>query len=367
MLGALAVLGLLSACSSDSSSAEGDERNPVIADALSCSDCRIEFHELAVLGASTDPTSVRTDGMRACMVGQLSTGEYVVSGMVGGGALYFFPDTGGGMARSLGRSGRGPTEFGQSIRVMVGPLDSLHVLDDSNGRLQVLDPAGVVVRTFPLPTGNTPATLLSDGSYVFGLRPTEVGQALFDWVGPAGARRIRLGSARGPDAASDQWIVGPGEAGEFMAASIWDYVVYRWDGPGGPVDTVARAASWFSSRGQPPASELAEIYATLPPPPMFRHFWDDPQSDTLWTYLQVPDPDWRPGLPVRMSPEWGRATFDTVVEAIDLSTGEVVARGRFDEQIGPMCQGPLTYVVRETEEGDTRMVVQRAIVVRRPS
>ena len=104
------------------------------------------------------------------------------------------------------------------------------------------------------------------------------------------------------------------------------------------------------------------LYRTRPPPPFLRHIWED-STGLLWAYTQVPDPMWEPGLAVRMTPEWGRRTFDTVVEAIDLELGRVVARGRSDELLGAVCGSRLMYLIVETEMGNNRVVVVDPIVI----
>src|SRR5688500_3618678 len=56
----------------------------------SCTDCRIELRDLAMLGDSGDPASIRDSQMNACVVSQLSSGEYVMGGSVGGGDLFVY-------------------------------------------------------------------------------------------------------------------------------------------------------------------------------------------------------------------------------------------------------------------------------------
>ena len=335
----------------------------LIPDEPNCRDCEIEFRELAVLGADSDPASIRSDAMRGCMVGQLATGEYLVSGIVGGGQLLVYAEVGGGARRTIGRRGQGPGELSRNFRLVIGPLDTLHVFDDGNGRLQVLTPTGDFVRSFPTPSSGDPIALLTNGDHLFHTFPMTEDDALFTIVRPTGEERARFGKPFGPEFDLDQWIVGAAPAGEFWAASIWKYEMHRWTGSGSIVRTVMREAPWFAdSFGTLTNAEVAAVYRTRPPPPFLRHIWED-STGLLWAYTQVPDPMWEPGLAVRMTPEWGRRTFDTVVEAIDLELGRVVARGRSDELLGAVCGSRLMYLIVETEMGNNRVVVVDPIVI----
>lgn len=60
--------------------------------------------------------------MRGCMIDSLSTGHFVVSGVVGGGQLLVYPPEGGSAIDTIGRLGQGPGEFGQSVRISPDPV-----------------------------------------------------------------------------------------------------------------------------------------------------------------------------------------------------------------------------------------------------
>lgn len=75
----------------------------------------------------------------------------------------------GTFSHSIGRRGEGPGEFEGAWNVVVGPGDTLTVLDDGNMRYYVLLPDGTVVGTYPrsiVGYGSPPQTRLDDGSYL---------------------------------------------------------------------------------------------------------------------------------------------------------------------------------------------------------
>lgn len=127
----------------------GDERQLTVAGEPECRDCRIELAHIVTLGDSTDTASVLPNAAgRECMVGKLSTSEYILSGIAGGGFLSVY-DAAGKPVRTIGRKGAGPGEFRSPLRVAVGSGDSLYVLDDANSRIQVLSAAGAYARVLP--------------------------------------------------------------------------------------------------------------------------------------------------------------------------------------------------------------------------
>ena len=123
--------------------------------------------------------------------------------------------------------------------------------------------------------------------------------------------------------------------------------------------TFIREADWF-----PPWDENfpAEVYETVPPPPFLVHVSEDGDG-RLWAYSQVPDPAWEPRIPRQPQYEWGRRTFDTIVEVIDLERAQVIAQGRLDQTLGMVCGSHLMYAIVETEIRDTRVQVVEPTLV----
>ncbi|GMV06839.1 MAG: hypothetical protein AMXMBFR53_31140 [Gemmatimonadota bacterium] len=62
-------------------------------------------------------------------------------------------DAEGEFVRTIGRSGQGPGEFEQPVRVDIGPDGNAWVMDPRNTRLSVFDSAGRYVKGLPVPGG----------------------------------------------------------------------------------------------------------------------------------------------------------------------------------------------------------------------
>lgn len=116
------------------------------------------------------------------------------------------------------------------------------------------------------------------------------------------------------------------DRGAAWAAWINRYVIEGWDTAGRLTRTLRRDVEWF------PTWWRARSDAETPPLPVTTAI--QVQGDTLWVLVRVPDPDWRSAV----RPEGKLYTVDdknayqdTMVEAIDLRTGELLASTRFPQ------------------------------------
>lgn len=320
-----------------------------------CATCRIELVEIARLGHPQDRAAVRPDAMAIpCMVGALSGERWVVSGLVGGGELLLF-DGGGPATGTLGRAGRGPGEFGRDLSVMVGPGDTLHVVDNSNYRVVTLTADGAVHHSFRISGRIHSMALLPSGRFLFHARPTgspEDRRGLFTLVTPLGDSVVTFGQPSPELADLDQWTVGPASDGGFWTASGWRYRLHRWSSQEGVDLVIEREAEWF-----PPDQVWSDrMYVETPPPSWLTHIAET-EDGLLWTYAIVPDAEWRPGPMLATTPEWTTRVLDTMIEVIDLVRLEVLAELRFDHLLAPVCGAPLVYTVDSDETGATQAVV----------
>ncbi len=327
----------------------------------SCRSCQIILRPIAVLGDSLDSSSPRPDAAgRECMVGRLSTGEYVVSGLVGGGRLNVYSPT-GTLVRTIGRQGQGPGEFGERVRVVVGRGDTVFTMDDSNLRVQVLMPNGEYVRSFPSQGRVRNFALLNSGDLLLQKVLTRPEDPVFHVVNASGAEIARFGRPTQAELDLELSIASPDRADGFWTASVWKYEMQHWGGPDSLRQTLVRNVDWFPAGG----AFVAGTYRTVPPPPFLVHLWEDAYG-RLWAYTLVPDPKWSPGRPMRPSPEWFRATFDTKIEVIDLKNARLIATGGYDSRLGMVCSSNLMYTVIETPDGDTRIQVIEPTLVGSP-
>lgn len=329
-------------------------RRLTVAGEPDCPECRIELTQIAALGDSTDTTSVQRDAAgRECMVGRFSNGEYVLSGVTGGGFLNVYSET-GNLVRTIGRKGAGPGEFRFPLRVAVGSGDSLYVIDDGNSRIQVLSATGEYARVFPTRDRYRSFTLLPDDRLLLFRMPSARTDHVFRVFDRLGKEVMSFGAPQQPDSSLEleNWLVSKAPGGRFWTASHWSYELRRWAAPDTSDLSVIRKADWFSS----PSVFSAEVYLTIPPPPMLLHAWED-DNGRLWTYTAVADPGWKPGMGMRVTPEWQAKVFDTIVEVIDLNSGRLLASYRHPSRLAPVCSSPLMYTVVELPDGDYRVHV----------
>jgi hypothetical protein len=355
----LILMLLLSGCSGAGENPAGarDSADIVIADDVSCPHCQIVLREVALLGSPSDPTSIRENAVGlGCAVGLQTSGEIVVSGVVGGGQLLRYgPD--GTLLGVIGRAGRGPGEFGTQLRIWIGAGDTIHVQDDALLRFSVFAPNGEFVRSFRSPSGSRSFARLDGGDWIFFRTPAGKQDPMFHRTSSTGTKVMEFGYSQMQEPDLDSHIVSPAVGGGMWLASVWSYRARRLDASGEPVAAWVRDAPWFPPEGQ----HSEAMYRTEPPPPFFNHLWEM-DDGRLWSYTLVPDPRWEPGLGLRPSPEWYRRTFDTIIEIIDPAERAVVARTRYDGRIGHVCGSHLMYTVIETADGDTRTQVLEPIL-----
>lgn len=215
-----------------------------IPDAIACDQCEISFATLATLGSPDDSTSIREDAMHGqCSIGRLSTGEYVVGGLVGGGGIGVYED--GRLARMIGRQGEGPGEYGEDLLLVVGPRDTIHVVDNSLSRISTVTTAGEFLGSFPLQRRVTNFALLADGNLLLHGRPSsgEDDRPRFQIVDPTGAEVAAFGTPSTELADLDQWTLTSRADGGFWGANLFRYELYRWNAADSLVQTVVGTQS----------------------------------------------------------------------------------------------------------------------------
>ena len=347
---------------------EADDGRIVISGDPSCAECRIVLEELVTLGSLEDPASIASGNAHtACIVGRLSTGEYVSSGIAGGGEIFVYDQLGTLVGRR-GRRGEGPGELGQNLSVIVGPADTLFVVDRSQDRLTTLGPSGNYVASFTLPPRVFGFARLADGGFIFHTRAHGIrggdNPLLRRYSGSGqelAARQLpsrRMVRQRMAD--MDRRTVGPSRTGDYWAARYWTYEIQRWTTAGRPDLTIVRDVDWFPPGDPGSADDVRAWFQEAPPPNILRHLWEA-EDGLLWTYSIVADPRWTP------EPEsdaeylaWSRRTWDTMVEVLDIRNGTVLASLRHDEHLLPVCSSDLVSTVRESPTGDAQAVVFRA-------
>lgn len=323
-----------------------------------CAECEIRLQTVALLGGPRDPASVAPDAAgRNCALARLSTGEFVLGAVVGGGELFVFQSD-GTMTGRIGRRGQGPGELSGTLALAVGAGDTLFVLDNDQARLSVFSSAGTFIRSFSAPNRVPAFALLTDGRFLFHRTPLGPTEALFYLTDSDGKGGQQFGEVTQEVPELDGQVIAPGDPEGFWTASIWAYELFLHKSPVSAAKRVIRRVDWF-----PPGGKYVDgMPFSIPSPPVLKHLWDNGDGQ-VWVYSLVPDRSWEPNIPLSPLHEWGRLSFDTIIEVLDMGTGEVVASGRYDEMLGTVCGSPLAYAVVDSEEGDTKIQVFQPTVV----
>ena len=147
----------------------------------------------------------------------------------------------------------------------------------------------------------------------------------------------RLVTPRTEDLALARAIAATVDKPGFWAVPRNSYAIERWSVQGKRERVLERRAPWFE-----PYEDHTDltIGPDDPPRPQVMSLFQD-QNGLRWTFVIVPDPDWRQGLVERRDPQHGTyyayesydRVFDTRIEVMDPSTGDLVASHRFNDAL----------------------------------
>lgn len=305
----------------------------------SCPGCEIALEPVLTLGDPDGPgmlegafNNVRVD----------SRGRYYVFAV---GSPYFWVfDESGEILRRVGRAGQGPGEFGMIGEIIVDPSDSLFVMDPALGRMTVFSPDYRPVRSVavgPLARGQGlflgTQMVINAGIHT----PDRIGYPLH-LVNRNGEVVASFGSLTdGAYRADLREVLDSRELGASKGDSIWvgrinQYVIERWLATGEIVDAMQREPQWF------PAWWAPEADADSPPVPLLVDL--SQRGDTLWVLIKVAGEDWRSGVEPdgRLARVTDRDAYrDAILEAIDLTRGEVLASRRFTQLLDTFLDGAM--------------------------
>ena len=317
----------------------GQEVVPISTDIPECS---VRLREVLSLGAFDDPGTISDPSQ----ITRIGSGDYALASWLNGAEIMVFDST-GRYRRSLGRAGEGPGEFLDPGlgRLRAAPDGNLLVLDPALRRITRLSGAGEAVETVDL------GSLLA-----FNFMPLSAAGpfAVGGWGGNQDAV-THIVDAGGATIAELSALPGePWMQSLFFFPMDLDPLGRVWWAH--PTEYVVEARHPGDSAARTRLEGRPRWY--LPGPPGAGHPLDDPYPSVIrtlrvrdglvWIGTMVADLEWAEyGEPSSSEPLDLTRLIDTVIEVIDPSTGEIVARAVHHEDLMWTGDGSFLYSVRE--------------------
>lgn len=293
-----------------------------------CRDC-ITFDTVAVLGGDYESDNLLS---ASAYVTRWPSGRTFAADLGAGDPRILVYTSDGRLESVFGRAGEGPGEYWNPMPIVELPGGRVAVFDDRNARLSILEADGTFLNSAHFPHDIQLVHPLSDSILLANgtVRTPERIGIPFHLVHIDGT----ILRSFGPEASLLPGAEEPGyryisiiDERRFLSTAMSGrpYRIELWDGRS--VRTVwTRATEWFPEEGPPGGSrEIRPRVAGL-----------HRDGSRLWTIVTVPDPAYTPAPPgtrVVVDSQYRDSRWDTVVELIDLSLGEVVASQRFDQHI----------------------------------
>jgi hypothetical protein len=324
-----------------------------------CSPCKLDIAPIVTLGTQsgigelTELTAITRDRL----------GRYWVAA-ANGQEIAIFDATGRPMKR-IGRKGQGPGEY-QFISMMTAVGDEVHVFDDRNATLTVLNSSARVVRTMTMPT-ILGAAYTSNGSLVVNslIRTRDKVRAPLHVLDSKGAVLRSFGEQREAFRTdipfSGYRRITASSRGGVWSAMVTRYEIERWSDDGSRQQVIAPNTEWFRPHASTPRFSTEEA-----PPPILTAIREH-RPRYLLAMISVADARWKSSLrPVKMdshkrthAPTTLHDYFDTLVEAIDVDTGKRVASRRMDIFSSRFVDSDHLASYSEDSEGIPRVTIWR--------
>lgn len=308
--------------------------------APTCARCTISRRAVAVFGKDAESQAAAPTGLGAAI--PVGDRGYLGMSMTRGGPVAF--TTSARSARRIGRVGSGPGEF-LSVQVL-SPWrgDSFLVHDGANGRLSVLTPSLSFARSMVLsiPSAESFVTL-RNGYFVVSASlasresvgyPLHLYDDTGKWLRSFGTDRPVLRPNQGFDLLR---ILTTDGHRLWSAMPQGRVVIEEWDTKTGKlVRTMRRRADFF-----PESERTVPLSPEHPPATGVTGLYYD--RGLLWVLAVVPGRNWKSGLSKTPIPgETGELmygiddldqVFDTIVEAFDAESGQLLASQRYPEHM----------------------------------
>lgn len=338
-----------------------------VPDTPSCSEC-LQLEVVLSFGFADDEGALLT---RYPVITRLPDGCWVVfEAPIGGVIRIYHPD--GSFQRAIEADGEGPGEYRTVSRLFANGTDGYVLYDGRNDRLSYVAGDFSFLSSSHFLSG-TRIEALSGGSFVQnGLRPRTAAQGhVVNVVDSLGSVRVSLGGSgrpidlrKGPHVRHR--VIAVDHCDNIWTGYMEKYELEKYTPDGRLLLSMSRTADWFKPHTNilPPRDVTSDS-----PNPKLRELTVD--SDGLvWAVVWVADPDWREGIPTvngPAAPYDEDKFYDTVLEAIDPASGQVVARTRTGYAlrkvhiVGPESGEPLFFRTTQQADGFIRADVLRAI------
>lgn len=286
--------------------------------------CAIELDKVVTLKASPSGTTVfPTDSF---WITRYAGGRYIVVSQDLTHLLLFSQS--GQFLRRIDGAGGNP--FGRITSMLTAPDGTLRVYDVRTGSLYALD-AGLKVAG-STPFQYRPSLLLRDGTYIRSQHiPTpELAGYPLHVLSPTGTV-VRSFGVDSPEFRADQPSLFDRVVGESSSGRVWSAV------PGRYVLELWEPSAGSRLRRLLPKSEGFQEFVRTPsetekPPSTITSIWE--AGRVVWTLSSVADSKWQaPDSPLgdrRLSSAERDRTYDWIIDAVDPSSGGVLATRRFD-------------------------------------
>ena len=358
--GAVTLVALICLSAGEASPQESGSRTELTGP--ECEACEIVAVPVVTFGDAEGPGMLEADYHVVSLDRQ---GRYFVTG---GPSPYFWVfDRTGNVTHRIGRSGEGPGEFSVITGIASGEADSVFVLDPIRLLASVYTPDLEFARSFRLSFSPEGPELLFGASFLINtpFRRGDLVGLPFHVLDRNGRMTRSFGSADGADLTVDRYVrdgrrLARSDTASFWAARTNQYLIERWTVDGRLLETLHRELPWFQVWWEYPAD------ADTPPVPTMIAI--EQVGDTLWVLTSVPGEGWRAG--VEPDGRFYRVTDrdvyrNSVVEAIDLKRGVVIASQRMPLRFTDLLQGGLA-VRNDTDQVGNPIVSIHRLEIRVP-
>lgn len=297
----------------------------VIGDEPTCPTCEIRLVPVLRFGETSGPGIIARDSNP---IARSPEGKYYVAAWQEGRVRVF--SSRGEYETVFGQSGQGPREFSGIGAIKFRDAGEIWIYDQMGARVSVFNARHEFIRNIPFQLGTGFSALLrEDGTTILSLmrRPRDANVSMLHIVSPSGAVLSSFDEHDGGRFVNPRVLAWTRDR-DFWSGDPSTYEVRRWTSDWKLQGSFRRQADWFPTD---PAIRRPTFEQPLWPTLISLHQADD---GLLWAVTLVPDEHWRDAVIGKTSDgelifsQDDDAIYDTIVEIIDVTAGELVAGTR---------------------------------------